>query len=63
MQKASASSKADKLGGLLADPEALVAELNKILAKEKPGKLGGLLSDPALVQLGYRGAPLLAADR
>lgn len=63
MQKASASSKADKLGGLLADPEALVAELKKILAKEKPGKLGGLLSDPALVQLGYRGAPLLAADR
>jgi hypothetical protein len=62
MRRGASAGKADRLGGLLADPEAFGAELQKYLARNKPGKVSGLLASPAslgLQQFGYRSAPLL----
>lgn len=65
LRKTASASKADKLGGLLSDPDVFAAELQKFMARQKPGKVSGLLSDPRLSllgQAGYRAAPVLMGD-
>lgn len=65
LRKTASASKADKLGGLLSDPDVFAAELQKFMARQKPGKVSGLLSDPRLDllgQAGYRAAPVLMGD-
>lgn len=65
LRKTAQATKAERLGGLLSDPDAFAAELQKFIARQQPGRLQGLLSDPrftAINQTGYRVAPLLAGD-
>lgn len=65
LRKTASAGKAEKLGGLLSDPEVFAAELKKFMARQQPGRVSGLLSDPrldVLGQAGYRAAPLLMGD-
>ena len=62
LRKSSQASKAQTLGGLLADPEIFSAELRKLLARQQPGQLRGLLREPGLSARGYRAAPILRGD-
>lgn len=65
LRKTAQAGKAEKLGGLLADPEAFGKELQKFMKRQQPGKVQGLLNDhrlDLLGQAGYRVAPVLMGD-
>ena len=65
LRKTAAGSKADKLGGLLSDPQVFSKELKSYLAKQSPSKLRGLLDSEfgqIIGQIGYRSAPLAMSD-
>ena len=57
MREAMRDSRAKRLAGLLADPQAAAAALESF-----SGRTQGLLSDPLLLGL-YRGAPLTASGQ
>lgn len=60
LRKSTTASKANKLGGLLSDPELLNAELRKALARQN--MMQSMLIDPRLSAEAYRTAPLLTGD-
>jgi hypothetical protein len=66
LRKSAKVGKAEKVGGLLSDPEVFAAELQKFMARnQKADKISGLLSDPRLDLIGragYRAAPVLMGD-
>lgn len=65
LRKSTSTGKAEKLGGLLSDPDVFAAELKKFLARQQPGLLDSLMADPRLGllgQAGYRAAPVLVGD-
>lgn len=61
LRKTAQAGKAEKLGGLLADPELLTEQLKKMIERQKPNRLG-LLANPSVNASLYRSAPVLAAD-
>lgn len=63
LRKTAQASKAEKVGGLLADPEMFTAELQKLLKRQQPGRLDALMANPDLARFGYRSAPVLMGDR
>lgn len=62
LRKSAQASKAEKVGGLLADPEMFTSELRKLLSRQQPGRIDSLLSNPDLARFGYRAAPVLMGD-
>lgn len=58
LRKSSKASKAEKLGGLLADPELFQQELAKYITRNQ--QVPGLLSNSALLPLMYQANPALA---
>lgn len=59
----SASSKAEKIGGLLADPAAFEAELSKLIRGDQPSLLGRMAMNPMVGQSLYRASPLIGAGQ
>jgi len=62
LRRSTKVGKAEKLGGLLADPELLSAELAKVLSRQQSGMFPGLLGQSDLPMYGYLAAPVLAAN-
>lgn len=64
LRKGAQASKAERLGGLLADPEVFSAELRAALERQaRRQALGGLLANGPAAQFTYRAAPLVGSDR
>jgi len=59
LRKSSQATKAETIGGLLADPDAFAAELRGLLDRQaRAQSIAGLLSSPRAAQLIYRAAPV-----
>lgn len=59
----SAASKAETIGGLLADPAAFESELTKLIKGQQPSLLGRMAMNPMVGQSLYRAAPLIGAGQ
>lgn len=63
LRTTAAKSKAEKIGGLLANPAEFEAELAKLMKGQQPSLLGRMVINPALGQSLYRASPLIGSGQ
>lgn len=63
LRQTASQSKAEKIGGLLADPGAFESELIKLIKGQQPSLLGRVAMNPVIGQTLYRASPLLSVGQ